>query len=169
VQPDQARFLLELMLPQVQEEAGTTRKVIAAIPEGRKEYRPDEKSRSAMELAWHIVSSDIHFLEGIIAGQFGVDEPKMPDHIKTIVDLLDWYDRKVPGVIERLKKLSDEELTRPLPFFGIANYAAVVYLTFMIPHAVHHRGWLCGYLRPMGAKVPSIYGGSADEPWVPPA
>jgi uncharacterized damage-inducible protein DinB len=48
-------------------------------------------------------------------------------------------------------------------------YPAVVYLNFMITHAVHHRGWLCAYLRPMGAKAPSIYGGSSDEPWQAPA
>jgi uncharacterized damage-inducible protein DinB len=31
-------------------------------------------------------------------------------------------------------------------------------------HSIHHRGQLASYLRPMGSKVPSIYGGSADEP-----
>ena len=30
--------------------------------------------------------------------------------------------------------------------------------------AVHHRGQLTTYLRPMGGKVPSIYGPSADDP-----
>jgi uncharacterized damage-inducible protein DinB len=29
---------------------------------------------------------------------------------------------------------------------------------------IHHRGQLSTYLRPMGAKVPSIYGPSADDP-----
>jgi uncharacterized damage-inducible protein DinB len=30
--------------------------------------------------------------------------------------------------------------------------------------AIHHRGQLSTYLRPMGGKVPSIYGPSADDP-----
>jgi uncharacterized damage-inducible protein DinB len=34
----------------------------------------------------------------------------------------------------------------------------------MMKHSVHHRGQLSSYLRPMGAKVPAIYGGSGDEP-----
>ena len=38
-----------------------------------------------------------------------------------------------------------------------------------ISHTIHHRGQLSTYLRPMGAKVPSIYGGSADEPFEMPA
>jgi uncharacterized damage-inducible protein DinB len=44
----------------------------------------------------------------------------------------------------------------------------VFYLGFMNNHSVHHRGALATYLRPMGAKIPSIYGGSYDEPFQPP-
>jgi uncharacterized damage-inducible protein DinB len=40
----------------------------------------------------------------------------------------------------------------------------VMYLQFMLFHTIHHRGQLAAYLRPMGAKVPNIYGGSFDEP-----
>jgi uncharacterized damage-inducible protein DinB len=40
----------------------------------------------------------------------------------------------------------------------------VIYLQFMLHHTIHHRGQLCAYLRPMGGKVPNIYGGSFDEP-----
>jgi uncharacterized damage-inducible protein DinB len=44
-----------------------------------------------------------------------------------------------------------------------------MYLQFMLMHLSHHRGQLSTYLRPMGSKVPSIYGGSADEPFQMPA
>jgi uncharacterized damage-inducible protein DinB len=30
--------------------------------------------------------------------------------------------------------------------------------------AIHHRGQLSVYIRPMGGRVPSIYGPSADDP-----
>jgi uncharacterized damage-inducible protein DinB len=33
--------------------------------------------------------------------------------------------------------------------------------------AIHHRGQLSNYLRPLGAKVPSIYGPSGDQPRLP--
>jgi uncharacterized damage-inducible protein DinB len=39
---------------------------------------------------------------------------------------------------------------------------AVTYLNFLLHHSIHHRGQLSMYLRPMGAKVPSIYGESYD-------
>ena len=48
---------------------------------------------------------------------------------------------------------------------GIMNFPAVVYLQFLNNHMIHHRGQLSTYLRAMNAHVPSIYGGSADEPF----
>jgi uncharacterized damage-inducible protein DinB len=33
----------------------------------------------------------------------------------------------------------------------------------MLKHSIHHRGQLSAYLRPMGGKVPSIYGPSGDS------
>ena len=50
---------------------------------------------------------------------------------------------------------------------GAAGWAgfqlpAVTYLNFVLHHSIHHRGQLSMYLRPMGAKVPSIYGESYD-------
>jgi uncharacterized damage-inducible protein DinB len=49
------------------------------------------------------------------------------------------------------------------------NMPNVMYLGFMTNHSVHHRGQLSTYLRAMNAHVPSIYGGSADEPFEMPA
>jgi len=40
---------------------------------------------------------------------------------------------------------------------------SVFFLTLAISHSAHHRGQLSVYLRPMGAKVPSIYGESYDD------
>jgi hypothetical protein len=51
----------------------------------------------------------------------------------------------------------------PVQFF-MFNFPAVFYLGFLNNHSIHHRGELATYLRPMGSKVPSIYGGSFDEP-----
>ncbi len=169
MQREEGRFLLNFLLPQLQEEIGLTRKVIAAVPEDKREYHPEPRSRSAMELVWHIVSSETWFLDGIIQGQFSASEEKMPSQIKSVADVLEWYDKNIPGLLDRLKALSDDELSRPVPFFGICNYSAVAYLQLLIVHSVHHRGQLSTYLRPMGSRVPSIYGGSADEPFQMPA
>jgi uncharacterized damage-inducible protein DinB len=59
--------------------------------------------------------------------------------------------------------LPGDKLTQNLSF-GPMNFPAVMFLDIMNRHSIHHRGQLSTYLRPMGSKVPAIYGGSADEP-----
>jgi hypothetical protein len=62
-----------------------------------------------------------------------------------------------------LKQTSgDEQLLKIVDFRGLFQFPAVVYIQVGMNHSIHHRGQLSMYLRPMGAKVPSIYGESYD-------
>jgi len=65
--------------------------------------------------------------------------------------------------------MTPEQLMTPVNFLNVFNLPAVLYLGFLNNHSIHHRGELATYLRPMGSKVPAIYGGSYDEPFQPPA
>ena len=58
--------------------------------------------------------------------------------------------------------MTPDQLMKSIDFRGMFQYPAVAYLEFAIRHTIHHRGQLSMYLRPMGAKVPSIYGESHD-------
>jgi uncharacterized damage-inducible protein DinB len=53
-------------------------------------------------------------------------------------------------------------LIKIIDFRGLFQFPAVVYVQLGLNHAIHHRGQLSMYLRPMGTKVPSIYGESYD-------
>jgi uncharacterized damage-inducible protein DinB len=158
---DQAKAVAATIGQQLQNEWMTTYKVIAAVPEGRRDYRPQENSRTAWDLATHIAGSDIWFLDSILAGSFG-----KPDETSatTVAALADWYKREFPNRLERVLALDGATLSRVVEFFGM-KLPTVQYLVFTLTHMVHHRGQLSTYLRPMGAKVPSIYGGSFDEQW----
>jgi len=68
-----------------------------------------------------------------------------------------------------VEAMSAEQLLTPVKFFGMFNLPSVFYLGFLNNHSIHHRGELATYLRPMGSKCPSIYGGSYDEPFQPAA
>src|SRR2546427_10619275 len=57
-------------------ELPVTKSVIDAVPEARKEYRPDPKARSASQLAWHLASSEVWFLSGIADGKLGDPRPQ---------------------------------------------------------------------------------------------
>jgi uncharacterized damage-inducible protein DinB len=166
--PDQAVFLLNVFLPSLRKESETTLRVIRAVPADQGNYRPHANSRSALELVWHTASADIWFLDGFLAGHFEMDDDTMPADFSNPEEIALWYEENFGPKLEEVQKLSGAFWATPLPFFGIFNHPAVLYLQFMLNHTIHHRGQLCAYLRPMGAKVPNIYGGSFDEPMEPP-
>jgi len=156
-----------VMLDGLAREAECTKKVIAAIPDAKSDYRPDPHARTAKELAWHIATSDIQFLDGIADLKFNYDEPSYKP--QTSADIVAWYDENVKRGIARVQAMTPEQLMTPIIFFNVFNLPSAFYLGFMNNHCIHHRGELVTYLRPMGSKVPSIYGGSHDEPFLPPA
>lgn len=161
--PEQASFLLnEVYLPQIRNEQKTTRRVIEAVPAERSGWKPDPKSKSALELAWHIASSECFFVSGIVKGKFESGDGSMPASIKTPADVLKWYDENFNQLVAQLGQIKGDDLVRMIDFFGMFNFPAIVYAGLACSHSIHHRGQLSTYLRPMGAKVPSIYGPSAD-------
>lgn len=158
---EQAHFLAAFMLGDYTRERELTRRVLAAAPAGKEDYQPSEKCMTALNLVWHIASSEAFFLNGVIHAQFGPGGEK-PAEIKTAADVVAWYDRELPPLIEKAKGLSGDALNKVVDFFGVWQAPAFMFLQLMLKHSSHHRGQLSSYLRPMGAKVPGIYGPSGD-------
>ena len=164
IQPDQAGFLLhDVYLPGLKNEHRITKSVIDAIPLDKGDYRPDGISKSALELAWHIAATEMRFMDALPAGEFDFSPRPRPDSIKNSQDLAGWYTDNFAPRFEKLTKLSNEQLVMIVDFRGVFQLPAVMYLGFVMHHSVHHRGQLSMYLRPMGAKVPAIYGESYDS------
>jgi uncharacterized damage-inducible protein DinB len=166
--PELALALRAMMLDGIVREVETTKKVLAAIPDAKSDYKPDPNARTAWELAWHLANSDVQFLDGIADLKFNMETPEAEDKPKNVAELLDWYDKNMKRGCERVNALTPEQLVTAIDFFGVFNLPSVAYLGFLNNHHIHHRGALATYLRPMGSKVPSIYGGSYDEPFQPP-
>lgn len=148
----------------MKKEHGTTKRVLAAVPPNKSQYRPHPNSRSALELAWHIASVDVWFLDGFLQSKFEMEDDNVPADFQDTIDVIGWYEDTFPSKFDQVSKLSPQLWATEIPFFEIYNHPAVMYLQFMLFHTIHHRGQLTVYLRPMGAKVPNIYGGSFDEP-----
>jgi len=164
LQPDQAKFLLNaVFLPGFEREHPTTCQVLAAVPTEKWDYRPDANSRSALDLAWHIAAAERRFLAAVADGKFDFSPLNRPDWVKTSADLSRWYAQEFQAVTARLKNLSGEQLCQVIDFRGIFQQPAVLFLQLALHHSVHHRGQLSTYLRPMGGKVPAIYGESYDS------
>lgn len=140
-------------------ESKTTQKVLSRIPEGS-DYRPDAKSRTAKEIAWQIVFEEKMIIEALENGKAAWAPPPVPGTMK---EVLDAYEEQSAGMAARWAALPAERWSGNLDFFGTERPSSAMAWSFLFD-IVHHRGQLSTYLRPMGAKVPQIYGPSADEP-----
>ena len=165
ITPESASATRDALVADLEREMEITAKVIAAVPEkAARSYRPDPKARTAWELAWHLVSSEIQMLEEIADMKFSM-EPRYAEEPRTVADMVTWYKEHLPAALARVRKLTGRQLATPVDFYGAFNFPDFIYISFVGKHSIHHRGQLAVYLRPMGGKVPGIYGGSADEPW----
>jgi uncharacterized damage-inducible protein DinB len=140
-------------------------RVLKALPRDRLDYRPDPKARTAAELAWVMAAEEAALLELLDTGTVEWKEEKPPSTVDEIVAA---YERSATAVTERLEQLDEAGWQKKGTFTMGGETAWEAPIDDMVWgflfDAVHHRGQLSTYLRPMGGKVPSIYGPSADDP-----
>ena len=157
--PEGAQEILQFLLPQLQQESATTRKLLAAVPAQNCNYKPSDLCMTALALASHIALSEVFFLRGVVNGAFEWKAAQF----QTPAEALAYYDEHVAALIAEVGTFAGEKLAQPITF-AIWSEPAVAFLNIGLKHTIHHRGQLSAYLRPIGAKVPSIYGPTADEP-----
>ena len=165
---EQAKFLAEHYARVIENEIPTTAKVLKAVGRGNGDYKPDPKSRSAIQLARHIATGDVWFVQSVLDGAFVFDQAeadKAEAQLRTAADAAAFYEKTMREKVNQLRGAPADKLTKEVDFFGMMKGPAVTFLAFAQNHSVHHRGQLAAYLRAMGSAVPSIYGGSADEPF----
>jgi len=160
---EQATAIRDVLVDTIEQESVATRKVIAAIPNSNRDYKPDSKSRTAWELAVHLVTSDIWFADCILKGEFGwTGEAETPAEMTDPAAVARFHEQHVGKKLADLRAMTPEQLLKQTDFFG-APGPVVVFIAAMNNHTIHHRGQLAAYLRASGSKVPAIYGISADE------
>ncbi len=156
-------FVHNVVLGILKNESRTTRSVLAAVPKVNLDYRPDPCAKTANELLRHIVSADNLFLRTVVEGVFVPGSVKVPEDLKTPEEIVEWYGEEYAKNFDAVAQLSAERLIRMVDFRGLFERPAYTFLQIGLLHTVHHRGQLSTYLRPMGGKVPAIYGESYDS------
>ena len=140
-------------------------RVLKAVPDGHLDYRPDPKARTAGQLAWLLAVEEAALVSLLDTGSVEWKEQEPPASVAQIVAA---YERNAAAVDERLARLDEAGWQKKVQFLMGGSPAWEDTLAQMVWgflfDAVHHRGQLSTYLRPMGGKVPSIYGPSADDP-----
>ena len=161
--PKEAKTIADFLIADFENEMKSTLRVIEAVPNGRLDHRPDPKSKTSLGLVRHITLEDEWLLNCIANGEFAAP-PDQSDAcgIMNPADAIARYKEKVPAALNRVRALPGEKLTNVIDLFGMIKMPGVNFLAMAVKHSVHHRGQLSTYLRPMGGKVPGIYGPSAD-------
>lgn len=139
-------------------------KVLRALPEGKLDYRPHDASSSAKMIAWFLVLELRALVEMVKTRENRWQQPEPPS---TAAAIAGEYEKAADEMEKALASSDDrvwEEDTRM--YFGeklvrTAPLGDSVWDFFF--DAIHHRGQLTTYIRPMGGKVPSIYGPSGDS------
>jgi uncharacterized damage-inducible protein DinB len=160
-----ARAVAEAMAASWEREHPATIRVLSAVTDDARDYRPDPRSRSAWELVTHIATSDIWFLDSIDRGVFHFDQQQASAgeaSFARVSDVVEHYRSEMPGRFARVRAMSDEQLAEEVDFFGMMKMSRAEWVGFAGNHSIHHRGQLSAHLRAMGCRVPAIYGPSGD-------
>ncbi len=145
-------------------EAPTFIRVMKAVPSDKAAYTPHPRSTAAGDLVW-LLAAELHdACELIDSGEVNYVQKPAPGVPESIAA----FEKNAAALKARLAKVDDAKWDSParLKMDGKVMWEAPLgdMLFGFLLDAVHHRGQLSSYLRPMGAKVPSIYGPSADDP-----
>jgi uncharacterized damage-inducible protein DinB len=146
----------------------TTLKVLKAFPADKADLKPHAKTPSAKELAWRIVTEEPVLVNGSLTGNF--DFMNMPKPPATMGEVISSYERNHRELVEKVKKATDADCNKMIKFMvapkTMGDMRGFDTLWMMMMDTIHHRGQFSVYLRMADGKVPSIYGPSADEPWM---
>lgn len=163
---DQARIVAQAMTTLWKDEFPATVRVLSSVRDETRDYSPDGKSRSAWQIAVHMATSDLWFIESVANGNFQFDPEasrRAEAQFRDVSDIVSFYEESIPAGLDRLLGLSGDQLAEELDFFGMMKKTRAMWIGFASNHSVHHRGQLSAYLRALGSKVPDIYGPSGDS------
>ena len=148
--------------------------VLRALPADQLDYRPHPRSRSARELAALLVSLQQSCID-LCTSQRSSYNSSMRwhpvDRPATLQEMIAAYELHHRSLAETLRNLDD--VTWNHQAWMIVGEQEILLkdtvgglLWLGLFDAVHHRGQLTTYIRPMGGKVPGVYGPSGDDPGI---
>jgi uncharacterized damage-inducible protein DinB len=151
-------------------ESATTLKVLRAYPKDKMDLKPAAKSKNARDLAWTFAIENglaEKSLTGTMDWSKAPSPPPAPESMDAIITAIDQGNKRVIDLVE---ELGEEQMFDAVKFFvapkTLGDMPKVQFLWMLLCDQIHHRGQLSVYLRMADGKLPSIYGPTADEPWM---
>ena len=165
--------LAELLLPEFDEEMTATRRVLERVPDGKSAWQPHPKSMTLGRLATLVAELPAWTVNSLTLDELDIMPPGGPppkfEALASTKQILELFDRNAKAARAALLKTSDAEFEKPWAF-KVAGRTVdtrpkyTVYRRTVLNHLAHHRGQLTVYLRLNDARVPAVYGPTADEP-----
>lgn len=160
--------IVKLFLKELEQEAQTTRKMLALVPDEKFEWQPHPKSMKMIQLASHI--AELPTWISMTLTTSGLDfatTPYTPREIKNNGQLLEFFETSLADGKAHLEKASEEDL---LPDWTLRNGNEIYsvsskeeVLRMVMSQIIHHRAQLGVYLRLLDIPIPGSYGPSADD------
>ena len=153
----------EFFIQRWEAEQPAFRRVLAALPSDQLHYTPHERSTKAGNLAFQLADEQRGMIDLLERGETTFTPKPHPPHEEILAE----WDRATEELRKALAAADDAALAKPGKFiFGdtpVWEDPVENMLWGYLFDMIHHRGQLSAYLRPMGGKVPSIYGPSGDD------
>jgi uncharacterized damage-inducible protein DinB len=138
-------------------------RVVKALPADRMDYQPHERSPSAKQVMWTMTNELRSCLD--VATENRAEWKREP--APPLEEMLELFEHLLNELTDQVANMDDASWDRAAKFYVngkvVQEQPVGQFLWFILFDAIHHRGQLSAYLRPMGGKVPSIYGPSADS------
>jgi uncharacterized damage-inducible protein DinB len=155
--------LREFYLQRQQAELPVFLRVLKALPKDQLSYKPHDRSPSAEQVVWTLTNELNACLDAVVHNKAewkGLPAPPLDE-------MLEMFESRSNELANRVAKMDETAWNRTAQFYFngkvVSEQPVGSFLWFILFDAIHHRGQLSAYLRPMGGKVPAIYGPSADE------
>ena len=161
----------DYLLAELDREVERSRAALEQLPEGKSAWKPHEKSMAFGYLANMVATIPMWIQMQVSQDSLDIapkDGGKMQmQELNTSAEYIEALDKAAAGARDAFNKTSADDLHANWQLKAGGNVVMEAPRYQMIQdtfgHWAHHRGQMTVYLRLMGAKVPAIYGPSADD------
>jgi uncharacterized damage-inducible protein DinB len=163
----------EALLPELEQEASSTRKLLERVPEDKLDWKPADKSMTMGRLATHLAEMPTWGVHALSMDELDINppggEPYQPVQAGSVSEILEQFDTNIAKLRDAIESASDEDFMKPWTLKNggeeVFTMPKVAVLRGMVMnHTIHHRGQLSVFLRLNDVPLPGTYGPSADEP-----
>jgi uncharacterized damage-inducible protein DinB len=163
--------LTEVLLAELDRETPRSRRALEEVPAGKSDWKPHDKSMAFGYLAQLVATMPSWMAMGITRSELDVapasGSAMSHEKLETSEALVNALDKSAADARTALQDTTDEFLMTPWRLLArgqvVQETPRWVMIQDTLNHWAHHRGQMTVYLRLLGARVPSIYGPSADD------